>query len=47
MGIKIERDGNTGDIHLSQRQYAVDMLEQFKMSDCKPVSTDQRDGCKD
>jgi hypothetical protein len=39
LGIKIERDSNTGDIHLSQRAYAEAMLEQFNMSDCHPVST--------
>jgi hypothetical protein len=27
------------DIAISQRQYAVNMLEQYGMSDCKPVST--------
>ena len=39
LGMKIERDAETGDIHLSQRQYAVDMLEQYNMLDCKPVTT--------
>jgi hypothetical protein len=39
LGIKIERDPVSGDISLSQRQYAINMLEQFGMSDCQPVST--------
>jgi hypothetical protein len=39
LGIKVEQDPVTGAISISQRQYAVDMLEQFGMSDCKPVDT--------
>jgi hypothetical protein len=39
LGIKIERDSETGGIHLSQRQYAVNMLEQYGMADSKPVRT--------
>src|SRR6202000_1363081 len=37
--IKVERNSQTGDISISQRQYAVDMLKQFKMDECHPVST--------
>jgi transposase InsO family protein len=39
LGIKVQRDSKTGDISISQRQYAVNMLEQYGMADCKPVST--------
>ncbi|KAF7370782.1 Integrase catalytic domain-containing protein [Mycena sanguinolenta] len=39
LGIKIERDPQTGDISISQRQYAKDMLEEFGMSDCHPGAT--------
>ena len=39
LGIKIEQDPENGDIHISQRQYAVNMLEQYGMADCKPVDT--------
>ncbi|CAK5267338.1 unnamed protein product [Mycena citricolor] len=39
LGIKIERDADTGDISISQRQYAVNLLEQYGMADCKPVDT--------
>jgi hypothetical protein len=37
--IKIEHDSETRDIHLSQCQYAVNMLEQYGMSNSKPVHT--------
>jgi hypothetical protein len=39
LGVEITRDCSKHSISLSQRQYIIDMLERFKMSDCKPVST--------
>lgn len=39
LGILVERDWANHSISLSQRQYILDMLERFNMSDCKPVKT--------
>jgi len=39
LGINIERDGPTGSMKLSQRQYVRDLLVRFNMIDAKPVAT--------
>lgn len=39
LGIKVSRDEKTGDITMTQQAYIEDILERFKMSNCKPVST--------
>jgi Reverse transcriptase (RNA-dependent DNA polymerase) len=39
LGIHITRDRANKTLSLSQRQYCLDMLAEFEMSDCKPVST--------
>lgn len=44
LGIQIIRDRPKRTISLSQRQYIIDILERFKFSDCKPVSTPMEPG---
>ena len=44
LGVEIIRDRSKHTLALSQRQYIIDMLERFKMSDCKPVSTPMTPG---
>ena len=39
LGMTVERDRAAGVLKVGQRQYILDMLERFNMSDCKPVST--------
>ena len=39
LGVKIERDRGKHTIHLSQRQYILDILERYGFSSCTPVST--------
>ena len=39
LGIHIIRDRSKHTLSLSQHQYCVDMLEEFGMADCRPVST--------
>ncbi|MGH7238510.1 MAG: hypothetical protein ACREHG_00435 [Candidatus Saccharimonadales bacterium] len=39
LGVKIDRDRAKHTIHLSQKQYILDMLERYGFSDCSPVST--------
>ena len=39
LGVQIERDRSKHSLSLSQRQYIVDVLERFGMSDCSPVKT--------
>jgi hypothetical protein len=46
IGINVIRDRPNRLIRLSQRQYALDILEKYNMSDCKPVSTPLDPGCK-
>lgn len=44
LGIKVEYDRDTWCLALSQKQYIVDMLERFGLSDCKPISTPMNPG---
>ena len=39
LGIKIDYDQGNRVLQLSQRQYAIDCLTRFKLSDCNPVAT--------
>lgn len=39
LGMEFNRDGDFGPITISQKQYILDILEQYGMSDCKEVST--------
>jgi hypothetical protein len=39
LGIKIDRDRSKRSINISQHQCCLDILEQFGMSDCMPIST--------
>ena len=39
LGIEIIRNREKRQIALSQRQYIIDALERFKMSDCNPIGT--------
>ena len=45
LGVHIERDRSKHSLSLSQRQYIVDLLNQYESSDCKPVSTPLDPGC--
>src|ERR1700761_2167060 len=44
LGVKIERDRANKTIHLSQKQYILDMLERYGFSNCTPVSTPMNPG---
>ena len=46
LGIKVERDHPNRRIYLSQRQYIVDMLEKYGLSNANPVSTPMDPGLK-
>jgi len=46
LGIAITRDWTRGTISLSQRQYCLDILERFGMSDCRPVYTPMNPGSR-
>ena len=39
LGMTVERDRAAGVLKVGQRQYILNMLERFNMSDCKAVST--------
>jgi transposase InsO family protein len=39
LGIEIERDRSRREIYLNQQHYIENVLERYRMSDCKPVST--------
>lgn len=39
LGIAITQDHKNGIVSLCQRQYILDVLERFGMSDCKPITT--------
>ena len=44
LGVKIRRDREKHSIHLSQRQYILDMLARYGFTDCSPVSTPMNPG---
>ena len=44
LGMEITRNRSQHSISLSQRQYIVDILDRFGMSDCKPVVTPMEPG---
>ena len=46
LGIKIERDRPNHRIYLSQRQYIIDMLDRYGLSNSNPVSTPMDPGTK-
>jgi hypothetical protein len=46
LGVEIIRDRTNRTISLSQRQYIVDMLERYSMSECNPVGTPLAPGTK-
>jgi hypothetical protein len=46
LGVAITRDRSTRTLHLSQRQYILDLLERFNFSDCSPVSTPMDPGLR-
>ncbi|GLB39311.1 putative reverse transcriptase (RNA-dependent DNA polymerase) [Lyophyllum shimeji] len=46
LGIRIERETAQRRIYLSQTQYIVNKLEEFGMTDCKPVGTPMLPGLK-
>jgi hypothetical protein len=39
LGVKVERDREKRTIHLSQKQYIINMLERYGFADCSTVST--------
>ena len=39
LGMRIDRDGQTGSIRLSQKKYIEELLEKFNMKDCKSMAT--------
>jgi hypothetical protein len=39
LGVKIERDRRNRTLHLSQRQYILDLLQRFDLTDINPVGT--------
>jgi hypothetical protein len=39
LGVSVERDRSTRTLKLHQRQFILDVLEKYGMSDCKPVQT--------
>lgn len=46
LGIHITRDRARRTMHLSQRQYVIDLLERFGMADCAPNETPMDPGLK-
>jgi hypothetical protein len=46
LGVEVHRDRPNHTLTLSQRQYIVDLLEEFQMSSCNPVSTPIDPGTK-
>jgi hypothetical protein len=46
LGVEIARNREERKLHLSQRQYIINKLEEFGMSDCKPVGTPMIPGSK-
>ena len=46
LGVKIERDRSKCSLSISQRQYALDILERYGFSNCDPVSTPMDPGVR-
>jgi hypothetical protein len=46
LGVKVERDRSHRVLHLSQRQYTLDILSRFGFDSCSPVSTPLNPGVK-
>src|SRR3954447_6250892 len=46
LGIEIKRDRSAGWIRINQGKYIDDVLERFKMSECKPAPTPMDPGTK-
>ena len=46
LGVKIERDRSKCSLSISQRQYALDILERYGFSNCDPVSTPMDPGLR-
>ena len=46
LGMEIKRDWDNHKLYISQRQYIVNKLAQFNMTDCKPVGTPMAPGMK-
>ena len=46
LGVQVTRDRSKRTLCLSQRQYAMDVLEKFNMADCRPVATPMEPGAK-
>ncbi len=46
LGVGITRDRPNGKLHLLQKQYIVNKLEEFNMVNCKPVDTPILPGLK-
>lgn len=44
LGMEVERDGETGAITLCQKKYINEMLTEYNMQDCKPMSTPLDEG---
>ena len=44
LGVAVTRDRRNRSLQLSQRQYIIDILDRFNMSDCKPVTTPMEPG---
>lgn len=39
LGMRVDRQGNLGNITIMQERYIQNMLQRFRMGDCKPIST--------
>jgi hypothetical protein len=39
LGVQIDRERSARTLHISQRQYTLDLLDRFGFADCSPVST--------
>ena len=46
LGVEVQQDLAARSVSLSQRQYIVDMLERYNMTDCNPVGTPMAPGLK-
>ena len=46
LGIEISREREKCKLYMSQRQYTINKLEEFRMTDCKPVGTPMLPGEK-